>query len=219
MLTSILNSTLESVPSHSLNMWQARQGRWWIMISQMVLGLVCAELSQNAICSMATRTNLTYWDITELILELESEPNTGDSTDTNFTQWTDNTHCRPTVPAVRKFMESPSELRWTEAPHINRLFPTERFNALLFWNYTTVGGRDKWILSSVPGHTGGRMVPTAWCDTSGNVFVFGSYCADGARSEGHAERLLVDTRTVLHDLLWLTVENESCIWQAQWFIR
>ena len=33
------------------------------------------------------------------------------------------------------------------------------------------------------------------------MFVLGNYSADGAWSEGHAERLLVDTRTVLHILL------------------
>ena len=35
---------------------------------------------------MATRTNLTDRDITELTLELESDHGTGDSTDINFTQ-------------------------------------------------------------------------------------------------------------------------------------
>jgi len=143
MLMSIFNSTLESVPCHSLNMRQARHGRWWTMISQKVLGLVRAELVQNTICSTATRTNLTDQDITELILEFESDPDTGDSTGTNLTQWTDNTNCRPTVPVVCKFMGGPSGLRQIQTPHINRLFPTERFHALLFWNYVTVGGSDK----------------------------------------------------------------------------
>jgi hypothetical protein len=49
------------------------------MISQKVMGLVCADLGQNAICSTATRRNLTKRDVTELILELDSDP------DTNFT--------------------------------------------------------------------------------------------------------------------------------------
>jgi hypothetical protein len=43
------------------------------------------------------------------------------------------------------------------------------------------------ILSLVLGHIGQKTVLTAWRDCSGNVFVSGNYCADGARSEGHAE--------------------------------
>jgi len=60
------------------------------------------ELHQSAFSSMATRRNLTDWDITELILELDSDAHssenedisvqndsdTVDTTDTNFTQWT-----------------------------------------------------------------------------------------------------------------------------------
>jgi len=70
---------------------------------------------------MATRRNLTDQDITELILQLGSDvhslqdedtsaprdsdtvSDTVDTTDTNFTRWTDNTNCRTTVPIVHKF--------------------------------------------------------------------------------------------------------------------
>jgi len=89
-----------------------------------VLGLVSAELGRSAISSMATRRNLTDQDTRKLILELESDvhslqdedtsaqrdSDTGDTTDTNFTRWTDNTNCQPTVPIVHKFTGGPSGL-------------------------------------------------------------------------------------------------------------
>jgi len=39
-------------------------------------------------------------------------------------------------------------------------------------------------------------------DCSGNMLVFCNYCAHGAWSEGYCVRSLVDTRTVLHGVLW-----------------
>ena len=33
----------------------------------------------------------------------DTDNHTDDVTDTNFTQWTDNTNCQPTVPVVHKF--------------------------------------------------------------------------------------------------------------------
>jgi len=91
------------------------------MISQKVLGLIYAELGQSVFSSVATKRNLTDRDITELTQELDSgthssedentsaqsdsctDSDTGDSTNTNFTQWTDSTNCQPTVPVVHKF--------------------------------------------------------------------------------------------------------------------
>jgi hypothetical protein len=43
------------------------------MLSQKLLVLFCAELHQSAFSSTATRRNLTAPDITELVLELDSE--------------------------------------------------------------------------------------------------------------------------------------------------
>ena len=63
--------------------------------------------------------------------------------------------------------------------------------------------------------TGQKIVPTAWHDNSGNVFVFGNYCADGARSQGHAEILLVNTRTVFHGLLQKHNERRQILSQTQ----
>jgi len=67
------------------------------------------------------------------------------------------------------------------------------------------------ITTSTWTRTGRKTVPTALCDCSGNAFVFSNYCADGARSEGNAERLTVDTRTVLHSLLWKHYEMKQIL--------
>ena len=78
-----------------------------IMIRQKVLGLVYAELRQSAFSCMATRRNLTDRDVTELTTQSDSDAHlsededisahsdssTGDTTETNITQWTDNTNC------------------------------------------------------------------------------------------------------------------------------
>jgi hypothetical protein len=53
------------------------------------------------------------------------------------------------------------------------------------------------------GHPGRRMVPTAWCDSSGNVFVVDS-CAEGAQ-------LVVNTGAVLHGLLWKYYETRQIL--------
>jgi hypothetical protein len=39
-----------------------------------------------------------------------SDNHTDDFTGTNFTQWTDNTSCRPNVPVVHRLVQSPSQL-------------------------------------------------------------------------------------------------------------
>jgi hypothetical protein len=89
-----------------------------ITIRQKVLGLVSAELCQSAYSSMATRRNLTDWDITEQMLQSDSDVHLlededisahsdSDTTDTNITKPTDNTNCWPTV---HKFTGGPSGL-------------------------------------------------------------------------------------------------------------
>jgi len=55
------------------------------------------------------------------------------------------------------------------------------------------------------------MVPIAQYDCSENVFVFGNYCADGARPEGHIERLLVDTSAVSDGLLQKHYETRQTL--------
>ena len=199
-----LSSTQHLSPFHVRAVTCNRPGNAdaWITISQKVLDVVCTQLGQIAFACMATWRNLADKDVTELILESDSDTHslededisaqrnsdadsdTGDATDTNFTQWTDSTNCWPT------------SLQQTEAPDINKDSSTECFCAVLFWNYTTAG-RDEQILSLLLGQTGQSMVPIAWHDCSGYVFVFGNYCADGAWSE----RLLVDTRSVLNGFL------------------
>jgi len=47
---------------------------------------------------------------TFLLRVTDTDSDTGDITDTNFTQWTDNTNCRPTVPVVYQFTGGASEL-------------------------------------------------------------------------------------------------------------
>jgi len=42
-------------------------------------------------------------------ISAQSDSDTGDTTDTNFMQWTDTTNC-PTVPVVHKFTRGPSDL-------------------------------------------------------------------------------------------------------------
>ena len=65
----------------------------------------------------------------------DTDIDTGDTTDTNCTQWKDSTNC-PTVPVVQKFTGGSSGLWQTEALHINKnSFAIERFHALLFCNY------------------------------------------------------------------------------------
>jgi hypothetical protein len=48
-------------------------------------------------------------------MSAQSDSTTGDASDTNFTQWTYNTNCRP-VPVIHKFTGVPSVLQHTEAP-------------------------------------------------------------------------------------------------------
>jgi hypothetical protein len=52
-------------------------------------------------------------------ISAQSDDDTDDVTETNFTQWTYNTYCQTTVPVVHTFTGSPSRLLQTEPPHIN----------------------------------------------------------------------------------------------------
>ena len=97
-------------------------------------GFVVCQVVSSAFSSMATRVNLTNWSITELILESDSyahspevkdnsarsDSDTDDTTDTKFTQWTDNTNCWTTVPVVHRFTGGPCGLQQTEAFIINK---------------------------------------------------------------------------------------------------
>jgi hypothetical protein len=75
------------------------------------------------------------------------------------------------------------------------LLPTECLHALLFEVIQLLVVETH--VSLVLGHSGRRMVLTAWQDCSENVFVSGDYCLDGARSDGHAEKTQVDTKALL----------------------
>jgi len=104
---SVFNSTLESVPCPAITCDRPGYTEAQITIRQKVLGLVYSELRQSALSSMVTRRNLTDRDITELITQSDSDAhssededisahndrNTGDTTEINITQWTDNTNC------------------------------------------------------------------------------------------------------------------------------
>jgi len=111
----------------------------WITFSQKVLRLVCAGWGWSALSSMATRRSLTDWDIMHLILEYpdvqssedkdistQRDSDTGDTTDTNFAQWPDNTnmstysYCSPQVYRSQWVM--------AEAPHINKTLPHRVFS-------------------------------------------------------------------------------------------
>ena len=40
-------------------------------------------------------------------ISAQSDRDTSNITDTNFTHWTDNTNCQPTLPVVHKFIGGP----------------------------------------------------------------------------------------------------------------
>jgi hypothetical protein len=79
---------------------------------------------------MTTSRNVTDWDVTKLELESDSDvhlsedegissQSDADTTDINFTEWTDNINCWSTAPVVHKFTGGPSVSRQREPPHIN----------------------------------------------------------------------------------------------------
>jgi len=83
--------------------------------------------------------------------------------------------------------------------HQYRLFPTKHFHAFL--KYTTVGRRDIQYYHEYLETLDEGQSPLPDMKVQ-EMFVIGNYCADGVLSGGHAERLLVDTRTLLHSILW-----------------
>jgi hypothetical protein len=92
-----------------------------------------AEFHHSAFSSLATRRNLADQDITDLVSEsdsdahssedisAQSDDNTDDVTGTNFTQWTDNTNCQPTVPVVNTFIGGPSKLQQSHPTSLQTL--------------------------------------------------------------------------------------------------
>ena len=50
-----------------------------------------------------------------------SDNHTDDFTGTKFTQWTDSTSCRPTIPVFHRFTGSPSGLRQSHSPSMTVL--------------------------------------------------------------------------------------------------
>ena len=109
----------------------------WITKSQNILGLLCADLHLSAFSSMAIRrkhyrpryhrtgTRFRLWHafIRRQDISAQSDSDNDNDTDdiigTNFTQWTDNTNCWPTVPLVHRFTGDPSVVQQTEPPYIN----------------------------------------------------------------------------------------------------
>jgi len=118
------NSTVQSVPCQYNNTWQTRQCGRSNHNQNQVLSLLCAELHRIALSSVATRMHLTNRDSTKLTSESDSDAHLAESdsdiADTNFTQWTVSTTCRPTVPVVHRITGGPSGLRQTEPPHIKK---------------------------------------------------------------------------------------------------
>jgi len=66
-----------------------------------VLGLLCDELCGGALSSVARRRNVSDPDFTVLVLESDSDSHLSEDedisaqsdSDTNCTNWTDNTNC------------------------------------------------------------------------------------------------------------------------------
>jgi len=50
----------------------------------------------------------------------DTDSHTDDVTGANFTQWTENTNHRPTVPVLHRFTGGSSMLQLTEPPHTNK---------------------------------------------------------------------------------------------------
>ena len=88
---SIFNSAFQSVPSDSNNMWHAKQCRRLNHNQiQKVLGLLSAKSCGSAFGSMATRKNLTDWDITELVLKSDYDAHSSEDEDISAQSESDN---------------------------------------------------------------------------------------------------------------------------------
>ena len=177
-----------------------------------VLGLLCAELCRSAFSSMATSRNLRDQDIIELILELNSDtysPKDKDISD----QWQWHRwhywHKLHTVNWQHKLFTyytcSPQDYsgsQWLrQTPHTNKdSSPLSVFILCFLKLYNCWWKRKTGIITSTWTHW---MKDSPHCLTwSLRKCLFMAYCADGAGPEGHAERLLFNTTTVLHCLLW-----------------
>jgi hypothetical protein len=135
VVMSVFFSTVQFIPCQNSNMWQIRQCRQ--LNHAWRFRQWPGELSWSA-CSMATKQKLAEWDVTELVLELDSDahssededisPHSGSDangiTDTNCTQRADSAHTRPAVPVVHRFTGGPCGLQQMEAPHITKHLPT-----------------------------------------------------------------------------------------------
>jgi len=171
---STFNSRPESVPWQRENLQQATQCRH-LNSGQKAIGLVCAEWDQSAFSSVDKRRNLTDQDITEPILESDSwhtfigrqrhfcsewRWHYGHKLRTVDSQYT-LSYCTCTPQVYKRFQEV---MKKRGTSHQSTLFPSKHSRSPHFWKYTTVGGRDKQILSPALGHTGLKKVPIAWHD-------------------------------------------------------
>jgi hypothetical protein len=55
----------------------------------------------------------------DITAQSDTDNDTDDVNDINFTRWTENTNYRPTAPVVHRFTRDPSGLQQTEPTHIN----------------------------------------------------------------------------------------------------
>jgi hypothetical protein len=66
------------------------------------------------------------------------------------------------------------------APLVTKDYPTQHFMLYFFEIIQLLVEERNRYYHLYLGTRDERPLPTAWRDFSGNVFVFGSYCADGA---------------------------------------
>jgi hypothetical protein len=153
------------------------------------------ELHRSAFSSVDTGWNLTDWDM-ELILESDSDAHLSEEEDIcvqtgSDTGDTDTSHSGLTIQTFDLLYFLPTSLRRIPAGYNEQ---SASINTVAHWVFSCSSflSYNCWwlrhILSLALGHIGWKTVLTAWIDCSGNVFVSGDYCGDGARSEGHAER-------------------------------
>lgn len=127
-----------------------------------------------------------------------------DTVQTGCTQWTDCTHIRPTRAIIQSFTRCGGGVQWVETERSagchGRLYEHCTFSCSSLKLCRCWWKRHIHVLSRIFGRAWRRARPSAWRDYSGNVLLCICYCADGAQSDLHTERLLVHTRTVLYGL-------------------
>jgi hypothetical protein len=159
MLLSVFNSTVQSIPCQSNNRWQVRQWRHLNHIQGFRRCWVCCTVSfvEVHLIVWLQRGNLHHGTgirirlLTHIHLNLKTfllqsdrrTETTHDITDTNCTQWSDNTNCWPSVHVVHSFTRDPSGLQKQKHTRSKRLNSNYCFCNLLFWDYTAVDGIDK----------------------------------------------------------------------------